>query len=133
MTRPHFRMLLPAAPGQVAVARSHITDWTTKVGFPQVYGQDIVLATDEAVSNAIEHAYPGTPGTVTLFAACTRPPGAVRVVVSDHGRWRLPAADMGFRGRGLAMMERLAEVFRLVHGPDGTTVVLGWSLPGSVR
>jgi anti-sigma regulatory factor (Ser/Thr protein kinase) len=129
LTRPHVYTQLLTAPQQVRVLRSQITTWTRQVGLPGVLAPDVVLATDEAVSNAVEHAYPGTSGLLTLFAACTRPAGAVRVVVADHGGWR-PQSDPGFRGRGLMMMEKLAHVFRLVHGPLGTTVVLGWSLSG---
>jgi len=127
--RPHIYTQATAAPGQIRILRSHLTEWVGRIGFSAAEGQDVILASDEAVSNAVEHAYPGNTGTLTLFAACTRAAGAMRIIVSDHGLWRPPPADPGFRGRGLAMMEKLAHVFRLVHGPNGTTVVLGWSLP----
>jgi serine/threonine-protein kinase RsbW len=110
-----------SVPNAVAAARG-------QVGFPTAQQQDIVLAADEAVSNAVDHAYPESPGTFTLFAAYTNLADAVRIIVSDHGSWRQPSFDPGFRGRGVALMERLAHVFRLVHSPHGTTVVLGWSL-----
>lgn len=77
----------------------------------------------------VEHAYRGAPGTLTLFAVRTRTANTVHVIVADQGLWRPPPIDPGFRGRGLPMMNTLADVFRLAHTAIGTTVVLGWSLP----
>ncbi|WP_084433747.1 ATP-binding protein [Kibdelosporangium aridum] len=50
--------------------------------------QDVVMVAEEAVSNAVEHAYPDRPGTLTMFAACSLAVNAVRIIVSDRGRWR---------------------------------------------
>ncbi|MBE1470754.1 anti-sigma regulatory factor (Ser/Thr protein kinase) [Kibdelosporangium phytohabitans] len=61
-------------------------------------GQDAVLAADEAVSNAIDHACPGSSGTLTLFAACSHPVSVVRIVVSDHGLWRPPQPNPACAG-----------------------------------
>jgi anti-sigma regulatory factor (Ser/Thr protein kinase) len=127
--QPHIYTQTAALPDQVRGLRRQVTGWTEQLGFSDVTGQDIVLAADEAVSNAIEHAYPDSGGTLTLFAAPTRQADSVRIIVSDHGLWRPPPADPGFRGRGLAMMQQLAGLFRLMHSPYGTTVVLGWPLP----
>jgi serine/threonine-protein kinase RsbW len=129
VTQPHVYTELNAVPDQVRVARAEVTGWARQVGFPADDVQDVVLAVDEAVTNSVEHAYPGVAGTLTLFAARFNP-GAVRIVISDHGHWRAPPVDPGFRGRGLRMMESLAQVFRLAHTPHGTTVLLGWALPG---
>lgn len=128
-TRPHIYTEITASHDQVSVVRRQVVDWTERVGLPDVVGQDVVLATDEAVSNAVEHAYPDFSGILTLFAACIQPGNAVGIVVADHGRWRPPPAVPGLRGRGLAMMQTLAHAYRLMHTPHGTTVVLGWSLP----
>nr|WP_052478838.1 ATP-binding protein [Kibdelosporangium sp. MJ126-NF4] len=128
-TRPHVYAHLPAEPGQATVARRQIAQWATRIGLPDVLTQDITLAADEALSNAIEHAYRDSAGTFVLFAACAASSRAARVIVTDHGHWQPPAADPGFRGRGLTMMNRLSDVFHLVHTGNGTTVVLGWTLP----
>jgi serine/threonine-protein kinase RsbW len=128
ITRPHIYTQVPASPARLSTVRAQVTDWTRQVGFPPEQGQDIVLAADEAVSNAVEHAYPGTSGTLTLFAACNRLARVARLIVADNGLWLPPSADPGFRGRGLAMMEKLAHVFKLWHTQHGTTVLLGWSL-----
>jgi anti-sigma regulatory factor (Ser/Thr protein kinase) len=130
ITRPYLFFQVEATSHQVSAVRAAVKNWIRQVSFPAVQADDVVLAADEAISNATEHAYPDARGTLTLFAACNRLARAVRIIVSDHGQWRPPPADPGVRGRGLAMMEKLAQVFRLEHGPHGTTVLLGWSLPG---
>ncbi|ALG06983.1 ATP-binding protein [Kibdelosporangium phytohabitans] len=129
LTQPHIYTQLRAAPDQAAIARRRITSWTRAIGLPELMVQDITLAGDEALSNAVEHAYRGADGMVILFAALTPMGTAARLIVSDRGHWQPPAADPGFRGRGLAMMEQLSDEFRLIHTTSGTTVVLRWSLP----
>jgi serine/threonine-protein kinase RsbW len=126
LTRPYVHVGAAAVPAQLGLVRRRINGWADQVGMSEVERQDVALAVDEAVSNAVEHAYPNAPGDVVVFAGCMDVPDTVRVIVADRGVWRQPPADPGFRGRGLSLMERLAPVFRLVHGPRGTTVVLGW-------
>ncbi|MBE1468564.1 ATP-binding protein [Kibdelosporangium phytohabitans] len=130
LTGPHVYTEFVAVADQVRRARCAIEGWSQQLGVPAVQEQDIVLAVDEAVSNAVDHAYPDTDGRLCLFAACTTAARALRVIVADKGLWRPPPVEPGFRGRGLMMMQRLAEVFRLSHGPNGTTVMMGWSLAG---
>ncbi|MCE7003076.1 ATP-binding protein [Kibdelosporangium philippinense] len=129
LTQPYIYADLPATPDQAGVARTRITEWAAKIGLSGVLVQDMVLASDEAMSNAIEHAYAAVSGTITLFAACSAVGDQARIVVGDRGVWQPPTADPGFRGRGLAMMEKLAAVFRLSHTTSGTTVLLGWPMP----
>jgi serine/threonine-protein kinase RsbW len=88
----------------------------------------VVLAADEAITNAVEHAYPlGTPGTVRLVA--TRPPcgNGVAVLVQDHGYWRPVPVDPGFRGRGLLLIHRLADRASVTDSLHGTTVRMCWT------
>ncbi|ALG09814.1 ATP-binding protein [Kibdelosporangium phytohabitans] len=127
LTQPYVYEQLPAVPEQAAVARGHLARWAGGIGLSENLAQDIVLASGEAISNAIEHAYIGIDGDVTIFAGTTSPGDAIRVIVTDTGRWRPPESSPGLRGRGWGMLERLTETFRLAHTPDGTTVVLRWS------
>jgi serine/threonine-protein kinase RsbW len=129
IAQPHVYLQLSASADQLAVIRSEVTDWTRQLGVDDTTRQDIVLAVDEAAANAIEHAYPGDPGTVTLLAAYGRASRMARIVVSDTGTWRPQPVDSGTRGRGLAMMKLLTDLFKLCHDPHGTTIVLGWLLP----
>lgn len=128
LDRPHLHFKVPAAPAQLPILRACLRDWATDIGMPTEQVNDVILAADEALTNAVEHAYAGGPGAVVLFAACDRNTATARVVVSDHGIWRPPAADPGMRGRGLPIMRGLSASFELRHDEEGTTVVLGWTI-----
>lgn len=84
-------------------------------------------AVGEAVTNAVEHAYPGTDDelapTVALHGSLDAQ-GIAQLVVRDHGRWRVPAPDPGSRGRGLMMMRSLVSDVTLRPSGQGTTVEL---------
>jgi serine/threonine-protein kinase RsbW len=128
LDRPHLHFKVPATPAQLPILRACLRDWTRNIGMPAELANDVVLAVDEALTNAVEHAYAGTSGAVVLFAACDRRSDTARVVVSDHGTWRPPPSDPGMRGRGLHIMRGLSTSFNLRHDEDGTTVVLGWEI-----
>lgn len=125
---------LPAEPGAAARSRRLTGRWLASLcglDAPCDVGADLVLAVNEAVSNCIEHAYPGqSSGTVTLQADATHSGGPacaglqVTVQVSDHGSWRAPPTDPGHRGRGLEMMRACADDVAVDRGPSGTTVTL---------
>jgi serine/threonine-protein kinase RsbW len=128
LDRPHLHFKVPAAPAQLPILRTCLRDWTRDIGMSAEQANDVVLAADEALTNAVEHAYAGRPGAVVLFAACDRDSNAARVVVSDHGTWRPPPADPGMRGRGLHIMRGLSTSFTLRHDVEGTTVVMSWAI-----
>ncbi|MET0238022.1 MAG: ATP-binding protein [Kibdelosporangium sp.] len=131
--RPHLHFKVPASAAQLSILRACLRDWTTDIGMLTAQSDDVVLAVDEALTNAVEHAYVGTSGAVVLFAACDRVGQVARVVVSDTGTWRPPPSDPGLRGRGLSMMRGLAGLFDLHHDAKGTTVVLEWSFDSGNR
>src|SRR3712207_7713733 len=63
------------------------------------------------------------PPRSTLFPYTTLFRSSVEVVVRDHGRWRPPPADSGSRGRGLALIRKLADGVEVEHPSDGGTAV----------
>ena len=94
---------------------------------------DLVLAVSEAASNVIDHAYliPTDRAVVEVFFWTEL--GAVLIEVVDHGRWRPPDPHAGGRGRGIEIMQRLAEAVLIHHDGRGTRVLLCHSLPGHPR
>jgi anti-sigma regulatory factor (Ser/Thr protein kinase) len=87
--------------------------------------EDIVLAGYEAMANSAEHAYlDGEAGPVEVRAEAL--PGRLTVTVTDYGSWRPPAASDGLRGRGLLLIDTLADHSARVHREDGTTVTMTW-------
>lgn len=127
-----------AEPASAARSRRAMTHWLESLcGLAALcdVGQDIVLAVNEAISNSVEHAYGGGPGTVRLRARARtgpvpesdRGPCArleVSVEIIDHGRWREPPSDPGFRGRGLYMAEASVDEMGIERSANGTTVTL---------
>lgn len=88
---------------------------------------DIVLATDEAMSNCADHAYRvvNHVGTMTLQIVYYPATTELQVNVVDHGRWLEPDFDpSSVRGRGIVLMRALADDCAIDGGSDGTTVCL---------
>lgn len=114
-------------PETLVEVRHRLERWAAKTGLPALVVADLVLSSYEALANAAEHAYPFGQGPVDLMAARTTD-GRVLVTVRDHGQWRPPPLDSGFRGRGLPMISALTQRVELRQGPAGTTVHMEWEL-----
>jgi hypothetical protein len=65
-------------------------------------------------------------GPVELYAC--RLDDVVTVTIVDHGQWRTPPADPGFRGRGLDLVRGLSNQADVTRSDHGTTVTMTWLL-----
>ncbi|XVS62702.1 ATP-binding protein [Actinosynnema sp. CA-299493] len=120
----HWGVEFPAQPGQLAVVRAQLDAWLTAERLTEDDRYDLLLAVNEAASNAVEHAYgPEEQGLVRIDAQA-RPDGSVRVVITDHGGWRVPPATLTARGRGLLLMRENVDEVLVDRGAGGTTVTL---------
>lgn len=120
-----FTRSMPAAPEVLAPMRRAIAEWAAGCGLDVDAVTDLQLAVGEAVTNAVEHAYTGGPepgADAVALSLELRPDGSVAVRVADHGLWRPPPADPGFRGRGLALIRELAVDVEVLAADDGTEV-----------
>jgi serine/threonine-protein kinase RsbW len=86
---------------------------------------DVLLAINEAATNAVEHAYPPErPGVidVTLWTDTN----ALWVEIRDHGHWRDPPHDPRPTGHGLGipLMHRLIDGVLIHHDRHGTQILL---------
>jgi anti-sigma regulatory factor (Ser/Thr protein kinase) len=115
---------IPANATRLVGVRRALLEWALAAGLPHTTATDIVLASYEAMANAVEHAYRHRPGTIDLLA--TDDDEEVVVIVRDRGDWRPPPADPGHRGRGLLMIRSMSHA-EIEPGPDGTTVRMRWS------
>ena len=120
-------MTLPAEPEALIAARRALRRWLADVGADDDTSYDITLATGEACTNAIEHAY--TPGQATFDIEASRKDGALTVRIRDHGHWRSPRGTN--RGRGLKLMETLMDAVDVETTPTGTVVVLTKHVEGA--
>ncbi|MEU4805967.1 ATP-binding protein [Actinosynnema sp. NPDC023587] len=120
----HWGVEFPAVATRLAEVRVRLDAWLLDLAVPDDDRYDLVIAVNEAMSNAVEHAYPpGEPGRVRVTADA-RPDGRVRVVVADDGVWRVPPAALSDRGRGLLLMRENTDEVLVERGADGTRVSL---------
>jgi anti-sigma regulatory factor (Ser/Thr protein kinase) len=121
-----FATVLPAVSAQIPVGRGRLRDWLSGIDVPTRREMDILLATGEAVTNAIEHGSRGEPRkTVSVEAFLRR--DTVSITVSDTGRWvgdSSASARCRRRGRGLTLMSGLADRVDTVRSSAGTQVTL---------
>jgi len=105
--------------------RQTVRRWLRANGTPASVENDVLVATGEACSNVIQHAYGAKEGIVGLDLAMVD--GHVEVTVEDRGSWRPGVSTDG--GRGLHLMRRLMDPVELLRRPDGTTVRMRRRLP----
>ncbi len=119
-----LRLRHRAEPGELRAIRRRVEHWAEAAGLSDDMVLDLQLALGEAVANGVEHAYrDGDAGVVTVnldLGGGLRPAVTVRVI--DNGRWRAVPDIPGYRGRGLAMIERLARGVRVLCTARGTEV-----------
>lgn len=125
-----MRMCEPSVePASVRRMRRAVGVWLAELDWPPVEADDVVLAVNEAVSNAVEHAFGQGPGEVEMVAAVERcgTRRRVRIVVRDAGRWRPVPVERGTRQRGLQIMRALMDtvvVRAREDRPSGTEVLM---------
>jgi serine/threonine-protein kinase RsbW len=124
------RGVWPAEAGQLAAIRAEVHRWLAPLDLPDDAEHDLVLAVNEAASNAIEHAYPADAVDPRVELAFWLDAGNVFLAVIDRGTWRESPTEPRGRGFGLDMMRRLATTVAIDHDGRGTRVLLHHSLPG---
>ncbi len=106
--------------------REEFSRWLRQFGLAPDRHADLVLAVNEALANTAEFAYRRhrKPGSVTLTVRCDPASDSVMVTVTDEGAWREPSDDGNpqLRGRGIPLMEALADEVVIDSTPTGTTV-----------
>jgi len=83
---------------------------------------EMVLATNEAFANAIEH--PFEPSAYQVDVEGTISDQAITISVRDYGTWPDGERRKVGGGLGLVIMERLADVVQFERLVEGTTVTM---------
>ncbi|WP_245830165.1 SpoIIE family protein phosphatase [Mycobacterium numidiamassiliense] len=117
-----FEMKFTADATQLAPSRAALRNWLAKAGVGPDQIVDVLIASGEAVANAIEHGHRDYPeGTIWLYA--TAYVDGLHLTVVDTGAWKephdVPAEN---RGRGIALMRGLMEDLAIHPSNTGTTV-----------
>ncbi len=119
---PPLKLVLAATPDNLAVARAAVRDWLAAAHVGADGVQDVVLATGEALANAVEHGS-ADDGSQRMRLEMRLGPGReIGVVVADEGGWRPPAADPGLRGQGIRIMRAVMDEVEIDRGDAGTTI-----------
>jgi serine/threonine-protein kinase RsbW len=125
-----FHRVGAAAPATVVAWRGEFAAWLrNQLKLDDERHSDVILAVDEALSNAAEFAYrDASEGEVTLDVRYSHCDARLNIAVSDRGNWREadPTTRSLARGRGLQLMRALADYFDLEQGSAGTRVKMAF-------
>ena len=130
---PPLALERPAVRDSLAPMREAFTGWLDSFGPVEDDRQRLEMAVSEAVTNAIEHAYPAGQAGPVWLVAIVLPDGSLEVNVADRGRWQEPGTADDGRGHGLLVIGQLADEMEVRHPPRsaaeppgarGTTVVI---------
>ena len=119
-----------ADPQVLADVRRTVGTWLHALGIASELCEDLVYATSEAASNAVEHAYRSAASTGTVAIAMWVETGAVNIEIADRGCWLPVSAYPTSRGHGLQLIRGLVESVDIASSSSGTTVSLRHSVPG---
>ncbi len=120
-------LTLPATAQSVTVARHRLRAWLEENApeLDPVSRADLEVAWSEACSNVVRHAY--GPAEASFDASASRVGNRVLMKVRDTGQWRAPGNRSG--GRGLPLMEELADELVIDRQAESTTVTMIRELP----
>lgn len=116
-----LQLELPPRADALAAARGALRSWLAVAGVDAETARDIVLAANEALSNAVEHGSTSAHTIVTLQADAVD--AWIVVEVRDRGHWLERPPDP-HRGRGLQVMRAVIDEVDIDPGGNGTTVRL---------
>ncbi len=119
-TPADLKLHLSADPNVLSDIRLTLRIWLHSQEVEDSDAREILLAINEACTNAIEHAY--SPGPAEFELAARRQDDELVFTVSDSGTWRNPRG--GNRGRGLAVIEAAMDDLQIDSGEGGTVVVM---------
>jgi serine phosphatase RsbU (regulator of sigma subunit)/anti-sigma regulatory factor (Ser/Thr protein kinase) len=115
---PRVEVTWPAKADRLALLRHLLERWLAEAGAQDDEAYDVLVASSEAATNAVEHAY--GPAQAEFRVVCCAEDGGVTVLVRDWGTWREPRGRD--RGRGLGLMEGLMDDVKVSHSTSGTEV-----------
>jgi serine/threonine-protein kinase RsbW len=120
----------PAERQSIPYLRAEVRRWLSPLGLARKTAADIVLAVNEAATNAVEHAYAVPCAENTFDVLAWVEDGALHIEIVDRGQWRprsvAPPSGHGF---GIPIMMKLIDTVVIEHTASGTSVLLRHRLP----
>ncbi len=114
-----LELSVPANPAELVRVRRLVTAWLRRLGAGDDDIDDLIIASNEIASNAIEHAY--GPSDEEFEVTVTVRGTVVEIQVTDHGRWSERTGGPN-RGRGLNVTRELTDALEIEPTPLGTVV-----------
>src|SRR5690242_17971506 len=115
----HFETHVEPTLTSLAPLRLALDAWLVGGGMTEPPRAAVVLATHEAVANAIQHAGSAAP----VHVRAESDSDGVVIEVSDDGNWKPPTEPPSEeRGRGLTLIRSLVSDAQIRTGQRGTTV-----------
>jgi serine/threonine-protein kinase RsbW len=119
---------LPAVPESAPLARAIVRDAAAEHGLDGETTWDLILATSEAVANAVLHGAACGDATRGVLLAIEVDATSISIEVCDCGSFDAelrPAAEDDLGGRGIPIIAALADHFELIPEPSQTRVRFG--------
>lgn len=125
-------MSCPAETDSVPSARRALSDFAAAAGAEPHQVEAVRLASSEALTNAVLHAYRGGPGSVYVTAAVVA--DELWVLIADDGCGLEPRADRPGLGLGLGLIAQVSDDLAIVpRAGGGTEVRMRFDLVGGRR
>jgi anti-sigma regulatory factor (Ser/Thr protein kinase) len=122
----------PAVAAAVPEAREALAELATAAGAPSEQVDAVRLATSEAITNAVVHAYRGGPGKVHVTAAVVS--DELWILIGDDGCGMQVRSDSPGLGLGLMLISQECDDFTiLTRASAGTEVRMRFDLVGAER
>ena len=119
---------LPAAPESAPLARAIVRDAAVEHGLDGESTWDLMLATSEAVANAVVHGSACGDPSRGILLIIEIDESSISIEVCDCGSFTAelkPAAEDDIGGRGIPIIAALADHFELIPEPSNTRVRFG--------
>ncbi|MBV9804476.1 MAG: ATP-binding protein [Solirubrobacterales bacterium] len=117
----------PAITDSVATTRQAIVDFAAAAGARDQQLDDIRLASSEALSNIVQHAYPGRSGQIHTTARVAA--GELWVLIADDGCGLRAGRESDGLGLGLGLIAQVTDEFTVLdRGAGGTELRLRFVL-----
>jgi anti-sigma regulatory factor (Ser/Thr protein kinase) len=121
----------PAEPLSVGKARAFVGDFAAVAGATRRQVDDVRLATSEAVTNSVLHAYRGRPGSIYVTAVSAA--DEFWILIADDGCGLEPRSDRSGLGLGLGLISQVTDGLAIAaRASGGTEVRMSFKLASSM-
>ena len=125
--RPGLRATFPGTPAGVGEIRQRVADVARRAGLDERRIDDVRLATSEAASNAVVHAYRDGP-TGEIRVSVEVQAEELLIVIADDGPGMVPRPDSPGLGLGLPVITTVSDRMEVVSEHGGTELHIAFRL-----